>query len=85
MSIEGQSGELVISQKVVFHFFKFFGILIEHVRVHLHTKNHFGDCIIWRGVSYLVFKKPCFFDVPRNHKVYTRDLYLYGIYNERIN
>ena len=51
----------------------FFGVLIEHVRVHLHTKNRLGDCIIWRGVSYLVF------NVLRNHSVYTRDLYLYGI------
>ena len=67
----------MISQKVVFHFFLFVVILIEHVRVHLHTKNHhFGDCIIWRGASYLVFKKPCFFDVPHNHSVYTYSMAL---------
>ena len=35
--------------------FFFFCIMIEHVGVHLHTKNHFGDCIMWRGASYFVF------------------------------
>ena len=65
----------MISQKVVFKFFYFLCIMMGCVMIHLHTKNHFGDCIIWRGASYLVFKKSCFFDVPLDHKVYTAMLH----------
>ena len=50
-------------------------IMMGYVMIHLHTTHHFGDCIIWRGASYLVFKKSCFFDVPLGHKVYTAMLH----------
>ena len=56
----------MISQKVVLKFF------VHNDRVCYDAPAYyFGDCIIWRGASYLVFKKSCFFDIPLDHKVYT--------------
>ena len=75
MNLAGQSGQVVISQKVVFKFLIiFFGKIMEYMYVYdtpAYKKSFWGLHHMRLSRCVLALKKSCFLEVTLDHKVYT--------------